>query len=386
MLSLSGKRIFFQVAMTSLLAVIGGCAVHQSRNVYRLSEINSEYFLLTPDAPNSGDRQTLHISRAPNPKNADCFIKGPWFSLYPAQEQNAWTVETPAAPAWELSGGKVDMKDEWQNFEAALYSLQQRHCFSSLDEYLSVKQRIAQSLSAPAEDSLYYRYAYGPGGYVDLSSAMQLRIERDFFGSPADYRGTLITYYDVTANAENETKLSFLRTDKKSFSTAPDVNTPDTSLVARFAAASRLRLFLQDLVITGNAKTPAILIGASNAGDLNAVTQKIESDPKVTCADLLRWQITCAFFDGTVTVSPMIQVFLNGAPSYVPIGSKLWFVIPHPIKGTQQAALVRTLRLARSFQGKATEVQFAHNEDAISQLLLIGGDKISWSRAIAAKK
>jgi hypothetical protein len=113
-----------------------------------------------------------------------------------------------------------------------------------------------------------------------LSSAMQLRIERDFFGSPADYRGTLITYYDVTANAENETKLSFLRTDKKSFSTAPDVNTPDTSLVARFAAASRLRLFLQDLVITGNAKTPAILIGASNAGDLNAVTQKIESDPR----------------------------------------------------------------------------------------------------------
>jgi hypothetical protein len=381
------KRIFFHVAMTVLSATLGGCAVHQSRSAYRLDEINSEYFLLTPDASTSqGDHQTLQISRAPNSGNVDCSIKGPWFSLYPVQEQNSWTIETPAAPAWQQSGGKVDVKDEWQNFEAALYTLQQRHCFSSPDEYLSMKQRIAQSLSAPAGDSLYYRYAYGPGGYVDLAPAMQLRIERDFFGLSTAYRGTLITYYDVTANAESEIKLRFLRIDKKSFSAAPDANPPDATLVARFAAASRLRFFLQDLVISGNAKTPAILIGATNAGDLNAVTQKIEADPKVACADLLLWKVTCAFFDGTVTVSPMIQVVLNGAPTYVPIGSKLWFVIPHTMNGTQQAALVRTLRLARSFQGKAIEVQFAHNEDAISQLLLVGGDKISWSKALAAKK
>jgi hypothetical protein len=372
-------RLLLVVAI-SLLVALAGCAAHRSRSVYHLSEINSEYFLLSPDALDSQEqKQVLHIPRIPNQNNSNCSIKGPWFSFYPVPEHNSWIVETPAASAWERSGGSVDMKDEWQNFEAALDRLQQRRCFSSLDEYLSVQQRIAQSLSAPAEDSLFYRYAYGPGGYVDLAPGMQLRIERDFFGSSADYRGTWVTYYDVTANAENQTKLKFLRIDKKSLPPAPGSPTPEATLTERFTAASRLRLFLQDLVITGNAKTPAILIGGSNAGDLNAVTQSIENDPKVTCADLKRPQVTCAFFDGTVTVSPMIQVVLNGAPTYVPIGSKLWFVIPHVSK-TQEAALIRTLRLARSYQGRATEVQFARDEDAISQLLLFGGDKISWSK------
>jgi hypothetical protein len=371
------------IAMTAVLGAFTGCAVHPSRNVYRLSEINSQYFLLSPDTPDAqGEHQTLHIPRVSNGSSArDCSIQGPWFSFNPAPDHSSWTVVTPAASAWERSGGTIDMKDEWLKFEAALHG-----CFASQDEFFPLKQRIAASLSAPAEDSLFYRYAYGPGGYVDLAPAMQLRIERDFFGSSSDYRGTLITYYDVIANAEGETKVKFLRMEKKSFAGAPGVNIPDATLTARFAAASRLRLFLQDLVISGNAKTPAILIGASTAGDLNAVTQKIESDPRVTCSDLQSRQVTCAFFDGTVTVSPMIQVVLNGAPTYVPIGSKLWFVLPHSIKATQQAALIRSLRLSRSYQGKAVEVQFARDENALSQLLLLGGDRISWSRAVAAKK
>jgi hypothetical protein len=371
------------VVVTSLLAVLAGCAVQRSRTVYRLSEINSQYFLLSPDEPDSqAERQTLHIPRVPNPASSSCSIKEAWFSFYPAPDHKSWTIETPAASEWERSGGTVDMKEEWQKFESALYGLHRERCFSSLNEYLSVRQRIAESLSAPAEDELFYRYAYGPGGYVDLAPAMQLRIERDFFGSSAEYRGTVVTSYEVTANAENAAKLKLLGIDKKS---SADVNTSDVTLATKFAAASRLRLFLQDLVITGNAKTPAILIGASSTDDLNAVTQRIESDPKVVCADLLRWPVTCTFFDGTVTVSPIIQVVLNGAPAYVPIGSKLWFVLPL-LNQAQRATLMRTLRLTRSFQGKATEVQFARNEDALSQLLLVGGDRISWSRAIAAKK
>jgi hypothetical protein len=370
----------------ALLGALAGCAAHRSRPVYRLSEINSEYFLLSPDAPDSqAEHQVLRIPRLPNRNNSNCSIKGSWFSFYPAPENNAWTVETPSATAWERSGGTVDMKDEWQRFEAALSKLREQPCFSSLDEYLSVKQRIIQSLSAPAEDSLFFRYAYGPGGYVDLASAMQLRIERDFFGQSGEYQGTLITYYDVATNAENETKVKFLRTDKKSSPPEPGANALDATLAERFAASPRLRLFLQDLVINGNAKTPAILIGASNTGDLDTVTQRIEADPKITCSGLRIGQVTCAFFDGTVTVSPMIQVVLNGTPTYVPIGSKLLFLLPQ-VDANQRAALVRGIRLTRSFQGNPIEVQFARNEETLSQLLLVGGDRVSWPRAIPGRK
>ena len=386
------RRKILLAGIPPLLTALMGCGLHRSTDVYRLSEINSQYFLLSPDAAHSqGEHQTLLIPRArkddkPNRSPAaDCAIKGPWFSFYQSPGNNSWTAETPAAPAWERSGGAVDMEDEWRSFEAALYGLQQRRCFTSPDEYLLVKQRIAASLSAPAGDTLFYRYSYGPGGYVDLASGMQLRIERDFYGShnseqprSADYQGTTITSYEVTANVENETKLNFLRIDKKSLGAkTPDATAPDATLATQFAAAPHLRLFLQDLVISGNAKTPAILIGASNNNDLRAVTQEIENKPQVSCADLLHWQVTCAFFDGTVTVSPMLQVVLNGAPTYVPIGSKLWFILPH-LNDAQQARLLRTLRLERPFQGKAIEVQFARTEAEISQLLVLGGDRVSW--------
>jgi hypothetical protein len=367
------KRRF--VIWTSFFGLIAGCASHRSGAIYRLSEINSQYFLLSPDAADSHiDRQTLHISRAP--ESGNCSIKGAWFSFYPAADHKSWIVESPSATAWERGSGTVDMKEEWQKFEAELYGSPQGSCSLFLEEYLSLKQRIAESLSSPAEDAVFYRYAYGAGGYVDLASAMQLRIERVFLSAAGDYRGTVITTYSVTADAQNQAKLNLFGIDNKPLAN-PDL--PDMSLAERFAASPRLRLFLQDLVVNGNDKTPAILIGTSSDGDLHAVTEKIESDPKITCADLRRPQVTCAFFDGSVTVSPMIQVALNGDRTYVPIGSKLLYVLPH-VNALQREALLKKVRLQRLFQGKLTSVEFAHSEDVISQLLLVGGDKVSWPR------
>jgi hypothetical protein len=367
--------------LASLLGFFAGCAAHQSKAIYRLSEINSQYFLLSPDASDAhGDRQTLLIPRAAG--SGSCSIRGSWFSFHPAADRKSWIVETPTAEAWERGSGTVDMREEWQKFEAELYGSPQGLCSLSLEEYLSLKQKIAESLSSPAEDSLFYRYAYGAGGYVDLAPEMQLRIERVFLGAAGDYRGTMITTYGVTADAQRQAKLNLLGVDNKRLAN-PDLL--DMSLVERFAAAPRLRLFLQDLVVNGNDKTPAILIGTTSDGDLKAVTEKIESDPKITCAGLRRAQVTCAFFDGSVTVSPMIQVALNGVRTYVPIGSKLYFVLPH-VDALQRDALLKKVRLQRLFQGKLTPVEFARTEDVVSQLLLVDGDKISWPRTLGAGK
>src|SRR3984957_13574963 len=369
------------LVLTSLLWLSAGCAVHQSKSEYRLSEINSQYFILTPDADDPhADRQTLHIPRAP--ESGTCSIKGAWFSFYPAADHKSWIVESPSAAAWERGTATVDMKEEWQKFEAELYGSPQGPCSLSLKEYLSVTQRIAESLSSPAADSLFYRYAYGAGGFVDLAPAMHLRVERVFLSAAGDYRGTMVTTYGVTADAQNEAKLNLLGIDNKALA---NPGLPDLSLAEPFATAPRLRLFLQDLVVSGNDKTPAILIGTSSDGDLHAVTEKIESNPKITCGDLRRPQVICAFFDGSVTVSPMIQVALNGVRTYVPIGSKLLFVLPH-VNALQRNELLKKLRLQRLFQGKLTVVEFAHTEDVMSQLLLVGGDRLSWPRNLAAGK
>lgn len=284
------------------------------------------------------------------------------------------------------------MKEQWQSFEQALYGLQLKKCFASMNEYLSVKERIAASVSAPATDTLFYRYGYGPGGYVDLAPGMQLQIERDFFGTHTadqppltNYRGTTITYYEVSGTIESGTRLEFLRTEKRSVgSTAPDVVAADVTLATDFAAASRLRLFLEDLVVAGDAKSPAILIGARTTQELNDAAQAIASDPRISCEGLQRLQVTCALFDGIVTVSPMLRVAVNGSSTYVPIGSRLWFVLPPMID--QQSALIQTIRVKRSFDSRPVDVHFVHDTEGLSQLLLFGGDKISWSKSAVAKR
>jgi hypothetical protein len=142
---------------------------------------------------------------------------------------------------------------------------------------------------------------------------------------------------------------------------------------------------LQDLTVSGGAKTPAILIGGALTQDLDGPTQAIESDPGISCKTLLSWRITCALFDGTVTVSPMLEVFINGRRTYVPIGTKLLFILPQ-VTASQEATLIRTLHVERSFQGRVARVNFPSDPQAISQLLLFGEDRISWSKALGDRK
>jgi hypothetical protein len=386
--SIMTRRLFVAVFVT-VLAAFAGCAARGPQGGYLLNKINSQYFLLSPDAATSQkDHQTIRI-RVPRKDEAPvaCSIKGAWFSFgRPSGKDSYWIADTPSASAWESSAGAVDMKEEWRSFESALYALQQKQCFASVDEYLHIKQQIATSLSAPVEDTLFYRYSYGPGGYVDMAPKMQLRIERDFFApqssshTASDYRGTTITYYDVVGSTG--TSLKFLRVEKRSAgSTAFAANSADTELAKEFANTSRLRLFLQDLTVSGGAKTPAILIGGALDQDLNGPTQAIENDPGISCKALLSSKITCALFDGVVTVSPMLEVFINGARTYVPIGSKLQFILPH-VTTSQQATLMRTLRVERSFQGREARVQLPSELEGVSQLLLFGEDRISWPKAL----
>jgi hypothetical protein len=392
------NRKLLLIAAMALLSGCLGCAGHRRTTTYVLSKFDSQYFLLSPDALQArGDHQMLRIPRSRERGKAkatvDCSIKGTWFSFYtdPGSSPD-WVAETPTASASQQSAGAIDMKEQWQSFEQALYGLQQEQCFASVDEYLSVKERIAASISAPATDTLFYRYGYGPGGYVDLAPGMQLQIERDFFGPhtvdqapTTNYRGTTITYYDVSGSIKSGTRLGFLRTEKRSVgSTAPDAASNDVTLATDLAPAPRLRLFLEDLVVAGNATSPAILIGASTTQELNDAAQAIASDPGISCKGLQRLKVTCALFDGIVTVSPMLQVVVNGSSTYVPIGSRLWFVLPPMTE--QQPALIRTIRVKRSFEGKPVEVHFAHDTEDLSQLLLFGGDKISWSKSAVAKR
>jgi hypothetical protein len=389
------RRTRFAAVATAVLALCIGCTPRKSLNGYVLSKIDSQYFLLSPDAARSqSDHQTIRIPAAQAGNlPADCSIKGSWLSFGRSSGKQAdWIATAPSPSAWETSAGAIDMEEEWLSFEKALDGLQQKHCFTSVDEYLGVKQRIAISLSAPVEDTLFYRYSYGPGGYVDMAPKMQLRIERDFYDPHSsshtsnDYRGTTITYYDVVGTTKSGVSLKFLRVDRKSVGSAAfDSSSSDAALAQQFATTSRLRLFLQDLTVSGGAKTPAILIGGARTQDLEGPTQAIENDPGISCQTLLSSKITCALFDGAVTVSPMLEIFINGKQTFVPIGTKLIFLLPQ-VTNAQRPMLMRTLRIERSFRGRLDRVHLPSDLEAISQLLVVGEDRISWSKGLGDRR
>jgi hypothetical protein len=47
---------------------------------------------------------------------------------------------------------------------------------------------------------------------------------------------------------------------------------------------------------------------------------------------------------------------------------------------------MRTLRVERSFQGKVARVQLPTGLEAVSQLLVFGEDRISWSKSLGDRK
>ncbi len=81
----------------------------------------------------------------------------------------------------------------------------------------------------------------------------------------------------------------------------------------------------------------------------------------------------------------MLEVLVNGTTTYIPIGSRLSFIIPR-VTNSQQAKLMRTLRVERRFQGRLVAIKLTPNSDELSQLLLFRGDRVSWSKTVGAKK
>ena len=86
MVSLKQELLLLVAAI--LLAGCTGCTLRQPSRAYRFTEIDSQYFLLSPDAAASQrDRQPLRIPRPRKDESSragpamECSIRGLWFSF-----------------------------------------------------------------------------------------------------------------------------------------------------------------------------------------------------------------------------------------------------------------------------------------------------------------
>lgn len=327
-------------------------------------------------------------SKATNhPQWNECSINGRWFSFYPASADKGvrWFAKTPSADAWAQSGGFVDMSAEWEEFLRRLTALQHQHCFASNDDVSLIKAQIAERMTLPVDGGLLYRYSFGPGGYVDLVPGMDLQIERVLRSTKTDGKQggatrsvAIMTTYQIVRNSDYGVQLKLARGGQKRLHVgSSSTEYSDDTLAARFKTSTHLRLMLESVVVSGNIKRPAILLGGSYIEPLRAATAQLESKPKASCTDIKVFQVTCVEFNGNTAVSPKFSVFVNHRLVYVPVGSKLWLVLPR-MSFSSKSTLLKKLKVQRRFEKRYVDIRFDGKVGSAEQLTLFEGDKISW--------
>ena len=82
-------------------------------------------------------------------------------------------------------------------------------------------------------------------------------------------------------------------------------------------------------------------------------------------------------FNGTVSVSPKLSVFINRQRVYVPVGTRLRMELPRA-PHTWRTTTPATLTVQRKFENQYVDVRSDGDLESLTQLTLMEDDKISW--------
>jgi len=120
-----------------------------------------------------------------------------------------------------------------------------------------------------------------------------------------------------------------------------------------------LRLFLQSLKSNNTLRSP-VLIGTTNAADLESATTQIEESSSGGCPSVSSAAIECVSFGKGTAVSVLSSVWINDRLRYLPLGTTVGYVVEvHSKDGHEQAPALQTISLKRPLvTGGYAEVTF----------------------------
>ena len=111
---------------------------------------------------------------------------------------------------------------------------------------------------------------------------------------------------------------------------------------------------------------------------MKEITDTIHTQPEVGCSASTGKDIDCIPFQGAVSLSAEIEVYVQGIPVFVQPGETVRGLISQS-NGIACQSDLRLLRIEREFFNKLTPVDFDSSGDSILDLVLVGGDHISCS-------
>ena len=359
-----------------LVGSLSGCtrAIRPIRGAYAIEDQSGAPFLV----PRSdvGEAQTAHrraiITLEDGPAKysppAQCSAKSSLFALSPTQAQNQWEYGSPTAKEWAVQA--IDIYQDWKIFLQNLDVLQHSGCFASTQDVFSLQRTLAAITTLPADEVDAYFYSDDKNGFVDLAPGMELLIQNVSIA----HRRVESQGWAVVSRPNGGVALRLMPLAAKSRLFLND--NASGSVLNKYADKPYLRLFLEGSSDTQSERKP-FLLGAIDLSTLDLSTQALEESGHRECLDIQK-TVTCNLIpDGSVSL--LIQLWVNGRRREYPLGTQLGRILPQRDE-VVGSSIFKSLRLERSLPGGGSAlVSFSRTPDGAMQVLLLVGDRISWT-------
>ena len=378
-----------------------GCAARRATVAvgppFRLGAVYGRPVLFSPatpaSTPNSAAIAIVRDGAAPRvAAPADCVAENGPFRVAPDKTHPATLlIALPSAERWiaDLHAVYDPDGDAVVSLYAVLRELEQlgqNGCFAGPPS--GIRDFILQSLPMEPSDSLfsYYGYRSSRSG-LDLKPGMRLKVERAYLKSAdtaqvaasANQEGVSFVYFSV--DPANQGGVSFRR--------AGDVHFNPAALRKRFQGIaveselsalppqSEYRLVFYGLQVPKDQRLSASIIGGKSASALDQFDRELRAHPTLGCKNLRdNPAISCADFTGWATVTPQVNVVLNGKARFVDCGTPVRDVLPE--------GALSSLTMQRKFQTSYRDVHFKPGDSAVLSLTLVGGDRLAWAKTASA--
>jgi hypothetical protein len=385
--------ILSRAALCALAWLCSGCLHHTiaTGQGYRIDDKGGAPMLVPTEvqATDAGNFQTvmLTLPRVSSPQKTherdNCAIEGETFSMHSVQgsDRASWVVRSPSVSGWDELSGAIDMEGQWNLFVRDLARIVDRGCSPPGVTSESIRTAIAKRIPLPTNLVPTFMYSDQGERFVNLAPGMQIGIQKVLPTEASLHSGSgkalriLNVIYDVVSRPGDGIRLRLNRGSENVHAASLRAeDRPFLTLDQRFAKTLVLRLFLQGFS-QGESESDAILIGTSDATQLDVLTDLIRQKDPVACMSFPR----AACIDlphGSASLFAMI--WINGRRTASPFGTSLaslLFLLP-PSKLVGALKSVQVMREMSS--GRYGGIQFTRTEEGVRQVLLLPGDKIVW--------
>jgi hypothetical protein len=366
------------VFLASLMMICTGC-VHPRGPIRKTYSVENEagWPFLVPAMDSlrrEGNTQIVPVSLKDGPlrrmTGEHCSIASTFFGLFPRSgSPGNWQFRSLTASAWARE--QSDVYEDWKVFLQRLASPQYSGCFSAREDVFSIQRILAAVTPLPASEIDALLYSDDKAGYVDLAPGMAILIrakprlqiahdqQSDYVRLRIEARNTGgVQIKTVSSSGEGESSWH---------------------IASSYASVRVLRLFLQGISGYDSQYTP-LLLGASDVQSLDVATRAVQSTGRTSCAGV-RNTVICSVISNGASVSLFIPIWVNGHRAEYPLGTQLSLVLGQ-FPETERPSTLESVRVDRPIpNGGFASVIFPKTSEGLVQVVLVAGDRISWSLA-----